>query len=132
MQNPVPTWYLKDFFIQWIDGVPYKLKSPFDFSFLSKYGKVFKVYDDQDSGNICFGVANDDKRYFVKYAGAPTERACVSTKEAIANLKHTVPVYKDLAHPNLIKLIKAEEIGSGFAAVFEWVDAECMHQMRSA
>jgi serine/threonine-protein kinase len=34
-----------------------------------------------------------------------------------------------LTHPNLIKFIKAEEIGSGFAAVFEWVDAECMHQM---
>jgi serine/threonine-protein kinase len=36
MQNPMPTWYLKDFYIQWTDGVPYKLKTPFDFSFLSK------------------------------------------------------------------------------------------------
>jgi aminoglycoside phosphotransferase (APT) family kinase protein len=26
MRNPVPAWYLKDFYIQWIDGVPYKLK----------------------------------------------------------------------------------------------------------
>jgi len=33
MQNPVPTWYLKDFYIQHIDGVSFKLKSPFDFSF---------------------------------------------------------------------------------------------------
>ena len=35
MNNPVPTWYLKDFYIQWIDGLPYKLKAPFDFSFMS-------------------------------------------------------------------------------------------------
>ena len=28
--------------VQWTDGVPYKLKEPFDFSFLSKYGKVSK------------------------------------------------------------------------------------------
>jgi serine/threonine-protein kinase len=24
MKIPVPTWYLKDFYIQWTDGVPYK------------------------------------------------------------------------------------------------------------
>jgi len=62
MQNPIPTWYLKDFYIQWIDGIPYKLKKPFDFLFLGKYGKVFKVFDDQDSGNICFGIANSGKK----------------------------------------------------------------------
>jgi len=34
-----------------------------------------------------------------------------------------------LAHPNLIKLIDAEEIGGGFAMIFQWSDAECMHPM---
>lgn len=129
MQNPVPSWYLKDFYIQYIDEVPYKLKAPFDFSFLRKYGKVFKVFDDQDSGNICFGVMNGENRYFVKFAGAPTDRACVSAKEAVANLKRTVPIYQDLAHTNLIKLVNAEEVGGGFAMIFEWADAECMHPM---
>ena len=129
MRNPVPTWYLKNFYIQWIDGVPHKLKAPFDFSFLNKYGKVFKIFDDQDSGNICFGVENEDHRYFVKFAGAPTERTCISAEEAIANLKRTLPIYKDLAHPNLIKLVDFEEIGDGFAMIFEWNDAECMHPM---
>ena len=56
MRNPVPTWYLKDFYIQWIDGVPYRLKASFDFSFMSKYGEVFKAFDKQGSGNISFGV----------------------------------------------------------------------------
>ena len=35
---------------------------------------MFKVYDDQDSGNICFGTEKDGQRYFIKFAGAPTER----------------------------------------------------------
>ena len=126
MKNPVPTWYLPDFYVQYIDGVPCKLKAPFDFSFLKKYGKVFKIYDDQDSGNICFGVANGGKRYFVKFAGAPTERSGIPAAEAVANLKRTVPVYRDLAHPNLVRLLSAEEVGDGFAVVFEWTDGECM------
>ena len=69
------------------------------------------------------------KKYFIKFAGAPTARACVSAGEAVANLKCTEPVYHDLAHPNLIRLIASEEIGDGFAMIFEWSDAECMHPM---
>jgi aminoglycoside phosphotransferase (APT) family kinase protein len=126
MNNPVPAWYLKGFYIQYIDGVPYKLKKPFDMSFIRRYGKVFKVYDDQDSGNICFGVQDGGNRYFVKFAGAPAERYKGTPEDAIARLKAIVPVYQDLAHPNLVKLIKAEEVGGGFAVVFEWMDAECM------
>lgn len=130
MKNPVPTWYLKDFYIQYIDGVPFKLKAPFDFSFLSKYGRVFKVFDDQDSGNICFGVqADDGKRYFVKFAGAPTEPYTGDTESAIERLKSAVPAYQDLAHPTLIHFVKADEIGGGLALVFEWVGAECMGRM---
>ena len=123
MRNPVPAWYLKDFYIQWADGVPYKLKAPFDFSFLSKYGKVFKVFDNQGSGNICFGVTDGDNKYFIKYAGAPAENYTGTAENAIERLKRAVPAYQDLAHPNLIKLIKAEDFGYGYAVVFDWVDA---------
>lgn len=28
-----------------------------------------KVFDDQDSGNICFGTEKDGQRYFIKFAG---------------------------------------------------------------
>ena len=116
---------------QYIDGVPFRLKAPFDFSFLRKYGEVFKVFDDQDSGNICFGVADGANRYFVKFAGAPAVRAGINAEEAIANLKRTVPVYKDLAHPTLVRYIESEEIGGGFMVIFAWVDAECPHRMYS-
>ncbi len=111
------------FLIQWVDGVSYKLKSPFDFSFLSKYGKVFKVFDDQGSGNICFGVQNGDKRYFVKFAGASTANYTGTTENAIERLKRVVTTYRDLAHPNLIKLVNAEDIADGYAVIFDWVDA---------
>jgi len=91
---------------------------------------VFKVFDDQDSGNLCFGVrADGGGRTFIKFAGAPAARANVSAEQAVANLKRAVPVYRELAHPTLIKYIGSEEIGGGFAAIFEWVDAECPHRM---
>jgi len=71
-------------------------------------------------------VQDGDKRYFIKFAGAPTEQYRGSPEDAIERLKATVPVYQDLAHCNLVKMIKAENIGGGFAVVFEWVDGECM------
>ena len=115
-----------DLYLQWIDGVPYKLKEPFDFSFLRKYGKVFKVFDEQWI-NVCFGIDDGAHRYFVKFAGAkPTNfNSCNGgdTVFAVECLKKTVSVYQDLKHPSLIKFIKAEEIGGGYAAVFEWEDA---------
>ena len=129
MRNPVPTWYLKDFYVQYIDGVPLKLKAPFDLSFLGRYGRVFKVFDDQDSGNLCFGVQKGDARYFVKFAGGPAEQYRGTPEDAVARLKTTIPVYRDLAHPTLIHFLEAEEIGNGFAVVFDWVDATCMHRM---
>ncbi|MCL2045607.1 MAG: serine/threonine protein kinase [Oscillospiraceae bacterium] len=112
--------------VQWIDDVSFNLKSPFDFSFLSKYGKVFKVFDDQDSGNICFGITNASNKIFVKFAGAPTARSNVSPEEAISRMNNTVQIYRDLEHPILNRLIDAEEIGGGFATIFEWTDAQCM------
>jgi len=119
-------------YIQWADGVPYELKAAFDFSFLSKYGRVFKVFDEQASGNISFGIdgiENDGKRYFVKFAGAPIPNYFASpdgeinTKNAIDRLKYAVYLYRDLEHHSLIKLLYAEEIGGGFAAVFEYAEA---------
>lgn len=112
--------------IAYIDGIPFKLKRSFDFSFLREYGNVFKVYDDQDSGNICFGCEKGCQRYFIKFAGAPTARGIGTPADAVARLKATVPVYSDLQHKNLIELIEAKEIGGGFAMVFKWADGDCM------
>ncbi|MBI2850123.1 MAG: serine/threonine protein kinase [Chloroflexi bacterium] len=112
--------------IQYINGIFYRMKAPSDLSFLHKYGAVFKIFDDQDSGNICFGVQNGPARYFIKYAGAETAEYNGTTKDAVERLKATVPVYEALRHKNLIKLLSAEEINNGFAVIFEWTDAVCM------
>lgn len=109
----------KGYYLQYIDGNPYKLKAPYDFSFINRqYGKVFKVFDDQDSGNICFGTEKDGERYFIKFAGAPTESYSGTCEEAIRRLKSTLPVYGKLKHNNLIEFVKAEETGGGLAMVF--------------
>ena len=132
MRNPVPTWYFKGYYLQYINEIPFKLKSAFDFSFLSEYGRVFKVFDDQDSGNICFGTEKDGQRYFIKFAGAPTEQYNGDPADAIARLKATLPVYSDLKHKNLIELVEAKDIGGGFAMVFKWADGDCMGRMYPA
>lgn len=114
---------------QSIDGIPFELKSPFDFNFICQYGRVFKVYDDQDSGNICFGTKKEGKRFFVKFAGAPAKRYGGKPEDAIARLKESVPLYRDLRHKNLIELVDAQEIGGGFAMVFVWEEGDCMGRM---
>ena len=83
MKNPVPAWYSKGYYLQYLDGIPFKLKAPFNFDFIKQYGTVFKVFDDQDSGNICFGTQKDGERFFVKFAGAPTEAYNGTPEEAI-------------------------------------------------
>ena len=126
MQSPIPTWYFKGYHLQYTDGILFKLKSAFDFSFLKEYGMVFKVFDDQDSGNICFGAKKDRQRYFIKFAGAPTARYNGDPADAIASLKATVPIYNELKHENLIELIETKDIAGGFAMIFKWVEGDCM------
>lgn len=126
MTRIVPTWYQKGIYLQWIDKTPLRLKSPFDFSFLARYGTVFHVFDDQDSGNICFGVEKNGEKRFVKFAGAPTARYDGTKEEAIARLKSTAPIYRELAHESLVRLLTAEEVGGGYAMVFEWTVGDCM------
>lgn len=129
MRNPIPSWYFKGYYLQYIDGIPFKLKSAFDFSFLSEYGRVFQVYDDQDSGNICFGTEKDSERYFIKFAGAPTDRGTGTPEDAVFRLKAAFPIYYALRHKNLIELVEAKEIGGGFAMIFKWAEGDCMGRM---
>ena len=118
-----------DLFVQEVDGLSVRLREPFSLGFLRKLGTVFRVFDDQDSGNLCFGMEKDGARYFVKFAGAPTARGSTSPEQAVERLRAAVPVYRDLRHENLIDLTWAGEIGGGYAAVFRWADGDCMGRM---
>jgi serine/threonine-protein kinase len=107
-----------------IDGVYFRMGEAHDFSFLSEIGRVFRAFDAMDSGNICFGVECDGKRYFVKYAGARTMDYKGEISDAVARLKAAVRVYENLQHPALIRLVRHFPVGDGYAAVFDWVDGE--------
>ena len=112
-----------------IDSLPCRLSAPFDLGFLRRYGRVFQVFDDQDSGNLCFGTEKDGERFFVKFAGAPTARGIDSPAEAVARLKAAAPVYSALTHRNLIQLLETREAGGGFLMVFRWAAGDCMGRM---
>jgi len=126
MNNPMPTWYLKNFHVQRIDGIPCRTSELFDFSFLKEYGKVFKVFDNQDSGCICFGVSDGKNKYFIKFAGVKTMRHHQHSHipDAIDRLKAAVPKYIEMAHPLLIRFIEAKEASGGYMSVFDWFDGE--------
>ncbi|WP_046212415.1 protein kinase family protein [Paenibacillus wulumuqiensis] len=108
------------------DGITFELQEEFDFSFLSEYGKVFAVFDKQDSGYICFGVQNHYKKLFVKVAGAATVFSNISADIAITRLQSTVSIYQDLSYPTLIEIIEHKEIRGGYLTVFEWFEGDCM------
>ncbi len=110
-----------------IDGVGYYLDEDRDFSFLSKYGKVFYIFDGNDSGNISFGLENENNRFFVKVAGAKTINLNNTPSEAIKSLKSAIQVYTNLKHPFLIEMIEHYYVDDLYVAVFKWVDGECLH-----
>lgn len=110
-----------------IDGVSFNLKEHMDFSWLQQMGRVFKVFDQQDSGNICFGINNNGEKLFVKFAGANTTEFNGDPKDAIDRLKTAVPLYYDLQHPNLIKIKDHYEVETGYVVIFDWFDGECLH-----
>ncbi len=111
---------------QTIDGIVFHVNKAHDFSFLKKYGKVFSVIDSTGSGCICFGVEKNNKRVFIKIAGAETVEAEVSKEESIRLLQHASMLYKELSHPNLIHLIEAYAIDDLYVAVFDYAEGECL------
>ena len=73
--------------IKVIDGLPCRLQTDCNLDFLSAYGRVFRVLDDQDSGNLCFGLERGERRYFLKFAGAQTLRYQGTPEQAVKRLK---------------------------------------------
>lgn len=109
-----------------IDTIEFRLKEYHDLSWIKEYGTVFYVIDQTGSGCICFGVANDKMKYFIKVAGVNTVEAEVTPMESIITLKNAMNLYNELDHPNLIKIIEHYSIDDLYVAVFEWADGECL------
>ena len=110
-----------------IDNVSFHLKEKHKFEWLKVLGEVFIVFDEQDSGNICFGTKKDGIKKFVKFAGAKTKEYSGHPEDAIARVKSSVPIYKDLQHKHLINLLYHFEVENGYVLVFDWFNGECLH-----
>ncbi|WDH96911.1 serine/threonine protein kinase [Paenibacillus urinalis] len=110
-----------------IDQVSFCLKEHLDFSWLSQLGTVFTVFDQQDSGNISFGVERAGENRFVKFAGARTMEYEGDPQHAVTKLVEAASLYKELQHPVLVELIDHYEVASGYVAIFKWFDGECLH-----
>lgn len=109
------------------DGVPVRLLEPHDFAFLREIGEVFCVFDEQDSGNLCFGVEGGGERLFVKYAGARTIEYDGLPEDAVRRLREAMPIYDALRHPCLAELRDHFAVGDGYAALFTWFPGESLH-----
>jgi len=112
---------------QTVDGVSFSLLEGADFSWLRDLGRVFRVFDQQDSGNIAFGVERDGKRSFVKYAGARTVNYRGAPRDAVATLRAATQAYRELAHPVLIPMLEELAVPGGFAIRFDWFPGESLH-----
>jgi serine/threonine-protein kinase len=110
-----------------IDGVEFQLQEDHDFNWLRKLGRVFDVFDQQDSGNISFGIERGGEKLFVKYAGAKPLTYSGDAVEAITNLKNAVHLYRELRHPSLVELVDHFSVEFGYAAIFKWFEGESLH-----
>lgn len=104
-----------------INGIPYAAREEPDLSWLSAYGRVFYVFDQQSSGNLCFGVEGPYGKLFIKYAGAKTMRHTGKPEAAVETLKNAMPLYLR-NHPALVNLRGHGPTREGYAAIFEWKD----------
>src|SRR4051812_19122874 len=97
-----------------LDRVSFQLKEKHNFEWLTALGEVFRVFDEQDSGNICFGIEKDGIKKFVKYAGAKTKEYSGQPEDARVRLKNSISIYEDLQHKHLINLLNHFEVEKGY------------------
>lgn len=107
---------------QVVDGITVRLKHWHDLSFLSQLGQAFCVFDQLISGNICFGIADDGRKYFAKYAGAPTIMYAGQPETAVQQLKSALTKHLQLQHPALNQVLHSFDTAHGFVIVFPWFE----------
>ena len=109
-----------------LDSIEFRLKEVYDFTWLKKYVTALGVGDEIGSVCVCIGMQDDERKYFCKIAGVNTVEADVSPKESVEILKEAVHLYKELKHPNLVKIIEKYEYEQFYVVVFEWTEGGCL------
>ncbi|MDL2317473.1 serine/threonine-protein kinase [Eubacteriales bacterium OttesenSCG-928-A19] len=107
---------------QRVGAITFTLRDAFDFAFLDAYGIPFAVFDQQDSGNLCFGVEGKNGRVFLKTAGPSTVRSLVTPDDAVRRLQSTATLYEALRHSSLTPMLAHHAIPGGYLIAHEWFD----------
>jgi serine/threonine-protein kinase len=99
--------------------------------YLATVGRVFARFDQQDSGNVSYGVEVDGHRYFVKTAGPPVADAFLGHRERVALLHNAARIARVYRHPALPVLHQTVESPHGTMLVYGWADGELIAGRRS-
>lgn len=120
-------FYMEEIMVEYnLNGIKFFMKEEYNFSWLTKIGKVFAVFPQNDSGNISFGVDNSKEKFFIKVAGLKTAESVRTKEDAIASLIQAMPIYENIKHSNLISLVKHYYIHDIYIAIFKWVEGDCL------
>ena len=90
-------------------------------TFLQKSGEVFKIFDQQDSGCVSYGVDINGQRWFVKESAEP---------RTISSLKRAIKLHRVVQHSALAKLRnKFDTPNGGLALVYDWLPGEIIYNL---
>jgi serine/threonine protein kinase, bacterial len=108
-----------------IDGAPEE--------HLREVGTIFTVFDQQDSGNVSYGVEADGARYFVKTAGRPDrDLPYLTYDQRVALLRNAARIGQAYRHAALPPLHRVIESPHGPMLVYDWADGELLGVPRGA
>jgi serine/threonine protein kinase len=99
-------------------------------AYLDTIGTIFARYgaDTQDSGNISYGVAVGDQRYFFKTAGIPSDTTpCLDFPGRQELLRTAARLAESVEHPLLPTFHGVIESPDGPVLIYEWRDGEHLH-----
>jgi serine/threonine-protein kinase len=95
--------------------------------FLRDAGSIFATFDQQDSGNVSYGVESGGARYFVKTAGSPDlDLPQLSLEQRWALLRNAARIGQAYRHQALPRLLSVVESPHGPVLVYDWADGELL------
>jgi len=93
--------------------------------YLARIGEVFTIFDQQDSGNVSYGVRVGGDRYFVKTAGDPGDTAPYFDHAGrVTLLRNAAVLAGRVRHRALTELEGVVESSVGPMLVYRWADGE--------
>ena len=90
-------------------------------TFLPKNGEVFKIFDQQDSGCMSYGVKMNGQRWFIKE---------FAEQRTVDSFYRAITLHRELDHPALGHLCNNFETPKGgLALVYDWLPGEIVYSI---